>query len=367
MFARLPLGRFRLSCLAKYLLAALLLFAPSLMRAEEDDRFATVSCGKDTVVLFGDTRSSDGRYALGWTIRPAAKDAKPVDWARLKEEGLTFLDRYPWEDTENGKATYSIIDGIVDLSLRSFKELPVAWAFYTTSTHGWNIEVAWLDSEHAIILVNRRFYTEDVFLVRPASDPLEVRRLLPQMNEQVDKLMQTKRALTSDWCISYDLGEMVTMKKSDAEVMERMPCKIENGVMYMRFWAGFPKGSFEDLEGHLLVSLKDGKSLRAISGDPADQPFVGKLGEADKSLNQVYAQLRKLLSDGEFRKLQADQKEWISQRNEESRREADEKVRHGEEGSELKDYRTARNQVALALTLERVDMLARKLDELKRR
>lgn len=346
------------------LIATLLLLAP-FARAEGERRYETVRCGKDTVVEFDDTRSPDGRFALGWTIRPVAKDAKPVDWSKLDVKGISLVDDYPHNDwTElHENAPYAIVDGIVDLSAKSFKELPVSGTFYTNATHGWNIDVVWLDGKHAIVLVNRRFHTEDAFFVRLASDPLGVTSLLPKMNEQVGKLIREIRPLAPEMDISYGLSEdEETITSRGDTVVDRVPCKVENDVIHMPFAACIPKGSFEDIEGHFLISLRNGNPLKAISGDQADRPFMGALGEADKRLNELYGQLRKLLAGDALKHLVAGQKQWISTRNKEAREFAEEKAPFVNEESTLDAYREARNEQALNLTRERTAVLQKQLD-----
>lgn len=125
---------------------------------------------------------------------------------------------------------------------------------------------------------------------------------------------------------------------------------------------------YDEIGGHLLISLKNGKPLRATSDSPNDRPFVGKLGAADKELNEVYGKLRKQLNGDNLKKLQSDQIEWIQNRNSGAYYEGNEAARLIEDKAGPYDekvilgaFRKARNVEALKLTCERTEVLQKQL------
>ncbi len=315
----------------------------------------TVKCGKETVVLFDGTHSPDKQHALGWTIRPVAKGAKPVDWSKLDEKGITLVDDYPHNDWQahsyDKNAPYVIVDGIVSLSGKSFKNLPFSEPFYTCGNHGWSIHASWLDATRAIVTVNARFSTTDLFLIQIKGSEISAADIYRLSDAQIRKVIETKRPFADDEIeIWYDKHYQLV---------------VNGGLIHLPFLAGYPKGSFEDIEGHLLVSLNNGKPIKAISENEADQPFVGELGEADKHLNEVFGKLRKLLGGESLKQLMSEEKKWITARNEDAREYANEKVPFFEENSTLTAYRKARNQKAIELTLKRTEVLKKQLTGFK--
>ncbi len=335
-------------------MAALLVFAQPCF-AEDEDVPAPVSCGKDTVVFFDRDKSADGRFALGWTIRPIKKDAKPVDWSQYSKKGISLVDDYPHEDWTGQNEidfSYVIVDGIVDLSGKSFKDLPLPNPFYTNGNHGWSIHAAWVGKNEAVIIVDSRFETSDLLLLRMSKGGLSAIDLMPKANQKVEKLIAEKRPLTNDMSIMYDSSEIV----------------LRDEVFRLPFTACHPKGSQEDLDGTLFLSQKDGTPVRVEcnADTPEDRPFTGQLGTADKRLNEIYSSLRKSLMGEAREQLVAGQREWINLRNKNSRDAAEEKVPFFQEDSTREAYLAIRNQEALKLTRERVDTLQKQLAAITR-
>ncbi|HEX7262415.1 MAG TPA: lysozyme inhibitor LprI family protein, partial [Luteolibacter sp.] len=327
------------------LLATIGLLAHPL-RAEDGHRYVTVPCGKEVAVLYKGSESPAKHYALGWTIRPLTNDARAVDWGKFEKEGRDYLrpeeflfeDGYYRDDVFiDKKKTHQILIGLIDQRSKSFKTIcdtdPPDAPLY-----GWHdLIVRWIDEQHALILIDAKWATAYGFFVSTASDPLKVTRCLPQMNQRVFELLDQKRPLASSMVIQYG-------KNGKGEVSK---CKVKNGVLYEDFTAYVPKGNgFDDIEGHLLISVKDGQPIKAVSDEPADQPFVGELGEADRHLNEIYGQLRKQLPGGEFKNLKANQKKWISERNNTALRNAP----GLSDGGTREHYLEIRNREALKLT-----------------
>lgn len=347
----------------KHILISLTCLLVLPLRAEDDDRHPTVPCGKDTAVEYRDTRSPDWRFAFGWTVRPIAKDAEPVDWARYEKEGEAVFKGYHLNDKNaNQKPTHQTIDGVIDFRSKSFKPFPKDNDIFLGGYH--HTGTRWVDAQHAIILVAWKWHAKDVFFVSPSSEPVEVVSILPQMDRLIWKLIHENLPLAPEdnICISYN----VTADDHTASAAGAPPwiaTKIKDGFFHVSFSAGIPKNYYEEIHGHLLISIKDGKPLKAICEGPGDHPFVGELGEADKQMNQVYGKIHRLLVGDALKHLVDDQKKWISVRNEEAYKFASEKVNPESDGTS-EEYREVRNRQALKLTRERTEILQKQFESL---
>lgn len=286
-----------------------------------------------------------------------------MDWARYEKEGeAAFKDNHLEEKNANQKSTHQTIDGVIDLRNKSFKPFPNGNGIFLGGYH--HTGTRWVDEQHAIILVAWKWRAKDVFFVSPSSEPVEVVSILPQMDRLIWKLIHDDLPLAPEdnICISYN----VTADDHTASAAGAPPwiaTKIKDGFFHVSFSAGIPKDYSEEIHGHLLISIKDGKPLKAIREGPGDYPFAGELGEADKQLNQVYGKIHRLLVGDALKNLVDDQKKWISARNEEVYRFAIEKVNPESEGTS-EEYRKVRNQQALKLTRERTEVLQKQFDAL---
>jgi len=342
----------------KYILISLTCLLALPLRAEDDDRHPTVPCGKDTAVEYRNTRSPDWRFAFGWTVRPIAKDAEPVDWDKYEKEGdAAFKGYHLDEKNADQKPTHQTIDGLIDLRSESFKPFPEGEDIFQGGYH--HLETRWVDDKYVIIILSWKWRTNDVFFVNPTSEPMKVVPILPQMDALIWKLIHEDLPLApeNNICIAYE----ITADDDTASAAGAPP--IKDGFLHVSFSAGIPKDYSEEIHGHLLISIKDGKPLKAIREGPCDHPFVGELGEADKQMNQVYGKIRRLLAGDALKHLVDDQKKWISARNEEVHRFAFEKVNPESEGTS-EEYREVRNQQALKLTRERTEVLQKQFKAL---
>lgn len=322
------------------------------LQAEAERPYVIVPCGKDNAVLYSGSESPDKHYALGWTILPVAKDAPAVDWIRLEKEGQDYVDPLVQERNPSHK----IAIGLIDQQAKSFKF--ITDTFPPMVAH-WDdrIEVRWTDQRHAFAQNRAKWGPHTMFFISADNGSLQVTLPHREMNQRVKELLEQKRPLAPSLVISYSLRDPIDSAPNSK------PCKIEDGFLHVAFYAYRPRGvEYEDLRGHVLISLKDGKPLKAVSSQAADKPFVGELGEANQQLNVIYGRLRKLLSGDALTKLKAEQQAWIGERNEFAHRKA---PGIADEGM-LEDYRRIRNQEALRLTRERIEVLNQALASMDR-
>src|SRR5213079_1431158 len=84
----------------------------------------------DHAVLIGGSQSADGRYAMGWTVRPK-KGKSPVKWSDYGKEGTNFRDDYC--DNED----YVVTNVVVDLERRAIAAtLPFGDPYFQSKGHG---------------------------------------------------------------------------------------------------------------------------------------------------------------------------------------------------------------------------------------
>jgi uncharacterized protein YecT (DUF1311 family) len=80
------------------LVAASFLLACSTLAQESDQlTLPVINVRERKAELFAGTGTSDGRFALAWTLRPL-KDAEPVDWSLLQKDREKFRDSYSDDD-----------------------------------------------------------------------------------------------------------------------------------------------------------------------------------------------------------------------------------------------------------------------------
>src|SRR5580700_8280451 len=86
------------SLLTRFNAAALILVLFSVARLESaESTLPIISIGERKAELVAGTGTSDGRFALAWTLRPL-KDAEPVDWGLLQKDREKFRDNYSDDD-----------------------------------------------------------------------------------------------------------------------------------------------------------------------------------------------------------------------------------------------------------------------------
>ena len=140
----------------------------SLRTADALDSSKLEEFGAETVALFDGVKSPDGRYAMGWTIHPKSKDAKPVDWSawgKQQHPGFGFLSRYEF-GRENDP--YEISDCFVDLQQKKMLILPSDWPYWPHKNHG-SFDAAWSsvsgELKYALLQNQARFGTANLWLI----------------------------------------------------------------------------------------------------------------------------------------------------------------------------------------------------------
>ncbi len=82
-----------------------------------------VQCGSEPVATFSGTRSKDGRYAVGWTIRAKGNNKAPSPWTVCDQADPTTAATLRLLENEDGSprhGDYRVVDGLVDLKAKRF-------------------------------------------------------------------------------------------------------------------------------------------------------------------------------------------------------------------------------------------------------
>lgn len=185
------------------LLPCLLLGMISLRAAEPDDQHQLVECGTNKIVLFKGKESPDGRYAIGWSIRPRNEKAMPVAWSSwdMSDDGLfAFLERYKIPDSDLPDTPYEPANVIIDLKKKSFLELPAARPHWPHKNRS-DLDILWSPisgtSRHALIQCDGRFSTRNLWLVTITENGPSQFDLVTRLNEVVGKVLEKTHPTTA--------------------------------------------------------------------------------------------------------------------------------------------------------------------------
>ena len=303
-------ARMKISHLLRSLLLPLLLCcaAPHSRAADDSDTLADFKGTK--IVVLHDTVSPDGRYALGWTLQPASKKQKPVDWSLwAPSEKGKFLDHYHLFDAGESR-DYEVDYFAVDLKGKT--TVPIPEDFY--SVHG-GIYVAWSGDaggrRYAILQFDYKWGT-GIWLLTIDPQGMRLASFAKDMDKVVEGMLPPKKTRSSEdnmYVTYYSIVDEDSLK----------PLQIFHGPT-----AGITFESYaphnEDLptaNGIITLRLEDGKVLGAAPPDPAADALQRNPGlkKADDELNNVYHSLMKTLDTPARAALRKEQREWIASRD----------------------------------------------------
>jgi len=278
-------------------------------------RLVDVDTGK--AVVFEETVSPDGNYAIGWTIRPLQKDAKPVDWSLWNPDDTDkLLNAYVPNlgDPPTDKDDYKFVNGVIDLKGKKFLELPTDVPDYPHKNRGY-VVVAWgpekQNPRYGLIESDARFETADFWLVTIDSSGMHEVDLADAFNKVIDPIVREKRPLTAS---QYE--NFLSLTGGQAENVD---VAFKGDSATINFESDIPKSEDDTsmVEGKLTFRLSDGKVLHVSSNSEKDDPMesVPALAKADHELNQVYSKLYQTLGPAQKADLKKEQLAWIEQRD----------------------------------------------------
>lgn len=279
--------------------------------AKEQAGGAPIQCGAGKVVLFDDATSKNGRYAIGWSLRPRNPKVKPVDWSLWNpDDPYDFLDKYPYLDPATGAtagAPYELFDCAVDLNKKRLLPLRSDWPFWPRKNHG-DFQVSWNDApgaaQYAIVKNDARFGTEDLWLIAAGDSGLRETELSRVLNKAVEHILEAKRPL------NYARYSITWLPNPDNR-------NIFHGSMaVLYFSADIPKMDNGSVEGSVTVDIPRAALAKIECNTPRDDPFHDnpELAAADKELNRTYSELTRQLNETGRAALKKEQIAWLASR-----------------------------------------------------
>ena len=328
---------------------------------EWPDGYKLIDLGGLKAAIFNGTESKDGLYAIGWTLIPADKKSKPVDWSLWdkknpdSENAWKFLDHYDWNDGDHPNAPYELVNCVVDLGHKKILELPTEFPGMAQSAHGY-VEVSWGPAgkgrRYAIVQSEGRFYTANLWLV--VIDPTGMRQieLAPLLAKQALQIVRDKRPRAH--LPAYEEGVMLGERGTDKREISFHAQSAD-----IPFDADVPKygDDTSEVKGWITVRLPEATIEKSWSNTPLYDAFVNDpaLAKADRELNQVYAALLQKLKPAARQDLKEEQRDWIRQRD----NDATDAVLNADDTDEKPSVTRAKS--LLKSTLERVAELKERL------
>jgi uncharacterized protein YecT (DUF1311 family) len=324
-------------------------------------RLVDLDTGK--AVVFEETVSPDGNYAIGWTIQPRHKEAKLVDWSLWNPDDTdklvgTYLPNY--SDPPTDKDDYELVNGVIDLKGKKFLELPTDNPDYPHKNRGF-VVAAWgpvdQKTRYAVVESDARFSTENLWVVTIDSSGMHQVDWADAFDKAVAPVVRDKRPLNfAQYGNFFSLLDDGQPQKVDVE--------FKGGLATISFQSDIPKSDDDTsmVEGKLTFRLSDGKVLQVVSKTEKDDPMASTpgLAKADRELNQVYSQLSQKLDPAQKADLKKEQLAWIDQRDDD----AAEALRKSSDDPSAHDPHDARNKSLLESTQKRLAELRARLEAL---
>jgi uncharacterized protein YecT (DUF1311 family) len=305
------------------LVAASFLLAGSALAQESDQlTLPVINVGERKAELVAGTGTSDGRFALAWTLRPL-KDAEPVDWSLLQKDREKFRDNY--SDDDRYFVEILVVDAVSKKSLATLK-LAASWSLPGVDHE--DLVARWGPRDRdgrrfAIVNCDRKWSSQDLILLDVSGETVSQRSLLVPLDEVVRNFVAKQNrgrqaSANKQYTVEYPIF--------DLPEIGRQKGFSDHNNLWLPFTALIPKSEKDSAYGgvlHLnLASQPDGPTA-TIQGSPIlsagkDEQQVStdvRFLDADHRLNQVYEALRAGLSASERERLKKEELAWINQRN----------------------------------------------------
>jgi tetratricopeptide (TPR) repeat protein len=315
------------SLLARSNAAALVLVFLSVARfasAEESAESALpiISIGERKAELIAGTGTSDGRFALAWTLRPL-KGAEPVDWTLLRQDREKFRDNYSEE--EQYFVEILVVDQVSKKSLATLK-LAESWSLPGYRHEG--LVARWGprdrdDRRFAIVNCDRKWSPQDLILIEVTGERVSQRSLLASLNEAVLNFVAKQNgrtaSATKNYVVEYPIFVLpefghqkgfsdpnhlwLPFEASPSRDSDKAPAY--SGVLPLHL-ADQSDGPAATIQSSPILSVRQTEEPMST-----DLRFL----DEDHRLNQVYEALRVGLSPAERERLKKEEREWINKRN----------------------------------------------------
>jgi len=186
--------------------------------AEPRESFPLIDTDIGKAILFKGMTSPDGRYAVGWTVSPAVKGMKPVEWSRWDENNPDKLLRnYDWQNYSRGDGLarpYEAVDFVIDLQSGKTVELSSRTPYWPGKRNEWTMTTVWidrLDGNRCALIQNgdEGYRIGNFWLVTMDEKGMREVDMAPAMRKAVDDLLRERRPVVpdpSDYRVAYHLS-----------------------------------------------------------------------------------------------------------------------------------------------------------------
>ncbi|HWB58489.1 MAG TPA: lysozyme inhibitor LprI family protein [Chthoniobacteraceae bacterium] len=272
-----------------------------------------VDLNRTKIVIMADTQSKDGRYAVGWTLRPLNKKVAPVDWSLWSADDWNALPGHYHMEEDSGEAKYTADYFLVDLQEKKTLALPADYKEMHPSAYNGSVDAAWSDEvgekHHGVFEFNYVGAAGEIFLVSLSGNKMEL--IESDMDSVVDAQLPKHTSL-DDYTITYRLTE---------DVMGRKLQPFHGAYADIIFGIGIRHDTHSPrADGILTLRLADGKVTHVTRTDAENEEDEAirdnpELGRADAELNRNYLILEKALHPAEREALKKSQRAWVMARN----------------------------------------------------
>ena len=304
-----------------------------------------IEIGSEKVVIARDSKSADGRNALGWTV----ESNEPVDWSLLEKDPNRFYEQYEvkaiWViNLADKKKVGAVVDTGGYVRPGSHRTLSIAWGPIENGRRFALAAYQWKWGTDTLLLLDvgaDDCRSTQIGAVLDKAIEAQIKRARPRQRGPYDSTylltglpeLGKKTGFSSSTTVG--LPFVTKDREQDASVSE--------GILSLK-----------------LVRAGEGPTatvVRLTPGPLPDDPFSesARLAKADRELNAIYAALIKRLDSSGRATLKTEQRSWVEQRD----READEAVRAK---SDSENARIVRDRVLRRLTEERCAELRKRLE-----
>jgi len=258
-----------------------------------------VDTGRDKAVVFEETVSPDGRYAIGWTIHPLHKDTKPVDWSQWNSANPEkFVMSYINPLSDDEVHGYAVVRYLIDLKGGRLLVLLSDPEKFDFPQGGADSVWSKLDRGRRYALVQSGdSWTTGLWLITIDSTGVHQANLVGSFDKAVLPVLREKRPL---YFLGYETtyllqGGNASIKKasftdSSATIAFKADTYKQNALP--------PYDDSSAVEGYLTFQLSDGTVTKVWSDTVRDDPMqdVPELAQATRQLDEVYNELHHKLS-----------------------------------------------------------------------
>jgi uncharacterized protein YecT (DUF1311 family) len=268
-------------------------------------------------LVIPETTSKDGRYAIGWTVRPVAPNTKPVDWKRWDvHDPAKLLRHYDWQTYDPQVRPYEAVDFVVDLRKGKTVELPTKSPYWPWKGDDWKMNVVWLPTsgglQFALVENGVLVLTEDLWLVGIEKKGFQRTILTSSMKTAVHELLRKLRPMVA----SSDYESL----RFQIEAIKRR----DGGFVKVPFIYTYPVSNKRQfgLQGEVTVNLATGEVTGASSDSKPIDPFLNneELKKADEKLNALYTAALAATPPAKIQEFKQAQRAWIKKRDEDADR-----------------------------------------------